>query len=304
MIELSNGHRFEYMAASGALGFDGKGWLHERLFLSHWKKLFDPSLFTVVAKTVTFDPRKGNYHWYWPLGCIRPIFRDGRIVGIVNAAGLTNPGIHWWCGKIGPNVNQKKIPLVGSIFSDDIEQLAIMAGMLNEFDLVGLEINASCPNIGAELIGNTARIIAGCEEVKKVSRFPLILKLSVVHDIRSILPEVKGIIEAISINSVPWAVIFPQKKSPLAHLGDGGVSGKIAQPFTWNLVQRIVVQSSIPIPVIGPSVWDFEDIEQLRNIGAKAISFGSIFLRYPWRPTLFVRKDMKEKLKLLQKGEK
>ncbi len=33
MITLSNGHKFEYMAASGALGFDGKGWLHERLFL-------------------------------------------------------------------------------------------------------------------------------------------------------------------------------------------------------------------------------------------------------------------------------
>lgn len=291
MIELSNGHKFEYMAASGALAFNGKGYPHE--WPLRWTGLLDPSLFTVVIKTLTYEPRKGNYKRYWPLGCIRPIFRDGRIVGIVNAVELTNPGIHWWCRKIGPKVNQKKIPLVGSILSDDIYELAKMAKMLNEFDLVGLEINASCPNIGAELIGNTARIIAGCEEVKKVSRFPLILKLSVVHDIRSIVPEVKGIVEAISINSVPWKTIFPYKKSPLEHLGDGGVSGKIAQPHTWNLVGRIANQGTIP--VIGPSIWDFEDIEQLREIGAKAISFGSIFLRYPWRPTLFVRKDMKRK---------
>lgn len=26
MIELSNGHRFEFVAASGALAFDGRGW--------------------------------------------------------------------------------------------------------------------------------------------------------------------------------------------------------------------------------------------------------------------------------------
>jgi len=41
-------------------------------------------------------------------------------------------------------------------------------------------------------------------------------------------------------------------------------------------------------------LWEFDDIRKLRKMGAKAISFGSIFLRYPWRPTLFVRKDMKK----------
>jgi len=286
MIELSNGHRFEYMAASGALAFDGKGWPWE--WPLRKMGLFDPSLFTVVIKTLTFDPRKGNLRRYNPFGCIRLL--PG---GIVNAVGLTNPGFRWWCSKIGPTVNPQKIPLVGSILSDKMGELIMMTRMLNGFDLVALEVNPSCPSTEGDFLENTQRIIDGCKTVGVESRFPLILKLSVVHDIKSILPEVKDIVEAISINSVPWVVIFPNKKSPLAHLGSGGVSGKIAQSHTWGFVKRLV--ESTDIPVIGPSVWDFEDIAKLRKIGAKAISFGSIFLRYPWRPTLFVRKDSKNR---------
>lgn len=287
MIKLSNGHQFEYIVASGALAFDGKGWFHEQPL--RWVKLIDPSLFTVVIKTLTYQPRKGNLHWYnqySPWGCVRLIKN-----GTVNAVGLTNPGIVWWCRKIGSKVDQKKISLVGSILADSAEELISMARMLNEFDLVALEINASCPNTEGDLLGNSQKIINGCRAVKKVSRFPLILKLSVVHDIRIILPGVEGIVEAISINSVPWKTIFPWEESPLKHLGGGGVSGKIAQVYTWGLVKEIA--DSYSIPVIGPSVWEFDNIRELKKIGAKAISFGSIFLRYPWRPTLFVRKDLR-----------
>lgn len=294
MIELSNGHKFEYMAASGALAFNGKGWFWE------WPLrklgLLNPSLFTVVAKTVTYYSRKGNLRWWNPFRCVRPLIKGG----VVSAVGLTNPGYSRWWIKFGRIADSKKIPLVASLFSDAQDaphELAYMAcnfeahNRAGLFDLVALEINASCPNAPGDILKNTEKIIKSCQEVKKVSSFPLILKLSVVHDINVILPEIKGVIEAISINSVPWRIVFPNKKSPLAHFGGGGVSGKIVQPYTWKFVEKLVQKTSIP--VIGPSVWDFEDIEKLRKIGAKAISFGSIFFRYPWRPTLYVKKDMK-----------
>jgi len=75
----------------------------------------------------------------------------------------------------------------------------------------------------------------------------------------------------------------------LAHFGGGGVSGQSAQPHTWRLVKRLSDISSIP--VIGPSVWKFEDMASIRHLGARAISFGSIFLRYPWRPNVFISED-------------
>ncbi len=287
MIKLSNGHEFEYMVASGALGFDGKGWPWE--WPLRWIGLLNPSLFTIVIKTLTYYPKKGNLRWYNPLGCIRPMWG-----GAVNSVGLSNEGIDWWCDRIAPKVDRKRVSLVGSISSDKVSELIAMAKKLDYFDLVALEINWSCPNTQADLLQNTEKIIKSCLAVKEVSRFPLILKVSVVHDVKLIFSGIdKGIIEAISINSVPWKVIFPEKKSPLAHLGSGGVSGRIAQPFTWKLVEDLAYLTKIP--VIGPSVWEFDDVQKLRKIGAKAISFGSIFLTHPWRPTMFVRKDLKIK---------
>jgi hypothetical protein len=52
-FQLSNGHVMEYVVAC-ALGFDGRGMWHEK-----WLKplhLLTPSLFTVVTKTLTYQP--------------------------------------------------------------------------------------------------------------------------------------------------------------------------------------------------------------------------------------------------------
>jgi len=288
MLRFSNGHAFEYMTASGALGFDGKGWPWEQPW--RWMGLLDPTLFTSVTKTLTLQPTEGNLRWYNPFRCLR--FVRG---GVVNAVGLSNPGIDWWCQKIGPTIDPTKIPLVASIFGEP-QELAEMTRTLNSFNLVGLEINASCPNTKTDILQDAARIINSCEVVKTNSRLPLILKLSVTHDVAKIVKETKGVIDAIAINSVPWTVVFPDRQSPLLKFGSGGISGKVAQPFTWGLVKRLAELTTTPI--IGPSIWNFSDLEAVRSLGAKAISFGSIFLPYPWRPTLYVRK--KQKLKQLK----
>ncbi len=171
-----------------------------------------------------------------------------------------------------------------------------MAGILNGFDLVGLEINASCPNIGTCILQDIAGVIASCEAVKTNSRLPLILKVSVTHDVSQIVKKVENLVEAISINSVPWAIAFPNRRSPLENLGGGGVSGKAARPFTWGLVKKLTALTSIP--VIAPSICDFDDMEKVRNLGAKAISFGSIHLRLPFGPALptwYIRKEQEFK---------
>jgi dihydroorotate dehydrogenase len=282
MIKLSNGHVFEYMVSSGALGYDGQGWPHERLLTRLGK--IEPSLFTSVTKTLTFYSCSGNGHLF---RCVR--FIPG---GVVNAVALRNPGFDWWCEIIGPKVNSSKIPLAASIFGTPAE-LAEMAERLEDYDLVGIEINASCPNTDTDILENTVRVIASCEAVKRVSRQPIILKISVVHDVERIVKETESLVEALAINSVPWSIVFPERESPLAHFGGGGVSGKAAQACTWDLVSRL--SELTDIPVIGPSVWNYCDLAEVRKRGARAIGLGSIFLRYPWRPTSFVRKEQKTK---------
>ena len=103
MITLANGHKFKYMVASGALAFDGKGWPWERPLV--WLGLIKPELFTVVIKSLTRNPRPGNLRWWKPWTCVRLI--PG---GSVNKVGLTNPGIEWWCKKVGPKLDFQKFP--------------------------------------------------------------------------------------------------------------------------------------------------------------------------------------------------
>lgn len=281
-IVLSNGHILEYLAASGALGYDGRGWPWEWIFKLIGK--FDSTLFTSIGKTITLEKRKGNFHWYNPFYCVRPI--EG---GVVNAYDLSNGGLEWFCRDVAPNVDSKKQALMASLLGKPHE-LVQMVERLEQFDFVGYEINISCPNTGDDLLTNTRQNIRGCELVKSTTDRPIIVKLSAANDFEPIVRELRGIAEAIDINSVPWRMVFGDRRSPLEHLGDGGVSGKPTQPINWALVQRL--KEITDIPVIGPSVWNYEDIDRLREIGADAISFGSLFLRHPTWPTTFVRKDM------------
>lgn len=286
MIKFSNGHSFEHMVASGSLAFDGKGWPWERPLV--WIGLIRPELFTVVIKTLTRNPREGNLRWWKPWDCVRLI--PG---GSVNKVGLTNPGIDWWCNDVAPKIDFHKFPIVGSIFGDE-EELVEMAEMLNRFDLVGLEVNPSCPNTG-HAMQTAEKVIGDVKAVKRASRHPVIVKVSVAQDYLVIADGLNGIAEAIALNSVPWEMVFPGERSPLWRLegrvggGGGGVSGKPAQKHNWAAVEALAKQGSLP--VIGPSVMDFDDLDRVRNLGASVVSYGAIHLRTPLKPTLIVRKD-------------
>ena len=103
MIELSNGHRLEFVAASGSLAFDGRGWPWE--WPLRWVGLLDPHLFTIVVKTLFPDQWKGNLRWSHPWDVVKFISQEGNeinplmalaiprlIGGAINAIGLTNSG--------------------------------------------------------------------------------------------------------------------------------------------------------------------------------------------------------------------
>ena len=276
MIKLSNGHKLEYLAASGALGYDGKGYWWEQF--PKIINLFDVSLFTPITKTLTYKPRKGNFRWYKPTETIK--FIDG---GIINAMGLGNPGFNWWYSKYRNDGNKQIV----SIYSEDTLDLVSMILILNNSNAIGIEINESCPNA---CISSEKKIIEDCNIARKISDKPIILKLSVLHasnkNLKDFLEKID--VDAISINSVPWNIVFPDKKSPFEKFGGGAVSGKIIQPYTWNFIKEL--KEVTDIPIIGCSVWEYEDIQKLYDLGASAISFGGIFLRYPWKPTKFIRK--------------
>ncbi len=289
MIQLSNGHSFEYVAASGALAYDGQGWPWE--WPLRWIGLLQPKLFTIVTKTLTAQPKIGNLRWTHPWTCVSSL-KDG----VVNAIGLTNPGLDWWLKEVAPKLNRapfSSYSLVCSITEDDPIKLKEMVLKLNSVSIKAIEFNASCPNTHQEVHSNTELVIELTKLIYQNTKHPLFLKLSATQDYVAIAKQLEGQVQALSINSVPWSLIFPNEISPVQKLGGGGVSGKVAQSFTWKMVQELAQNTSIP--VIGPGIWDFEDLGRLRKLGAKALSFGSLFVNSPWKPTAFIRRDQKAK---------
>ena len=291
MIELSNGYRIEYQAASGALGFGPWGWPWEQPLVK--LGFIKPELFTIVIKTLTRDPRPGNLRWWKPWECVQLI--PG---GSVNKVGLTNPGVEWWCQKVGPRIDFQKFSMVASIFGGQ-KELVESAQMLNQFGFVGIEVNPSCPNTGHSM-QTTEAVIESVKAVKRVSRFPVMVKVSVDQKYLDIARGLEEVAEAISLNSVPWVTAFPDgRRSPLWKLedrvggGGGGVSGKPAQHLNWHAVRQLAIDGSLP--VIAPSVMEFADLARVRQLGARAVSFGAIHLRTPWKPTVIVLRDKKER---------
>lgn len=303
-IKLSSGHVIRYVVASGSLAFDGKGWPWERPLVA--LGFIQPELFTVVLKSLTLKPREGNLVWYKPWTCIRLI--KG---GAVNKVGLTNPGIDYWCEKIAPKIEFSGGNVVVSLFGSG-QELVEMAMKLNKLHLAAIEVNDSCPNSGHGL-SQAETVIHNVKRVKEISRHPIIVKVSVSQDYIAIAKGLEGIAEAISLNSVPWEKVFPNKRTPVWRLekklggGGGGVSGGRAKHLNWNAVGELARQGSLP--VIAPSIMEYKDMEHVRRLlGASAISFGAIHLPdYDWwykpwklftwftnpcKPTNFVKKEM------------
>ena len=303
MIKLSNGHQFEFVAASGSLAFDGRGWPWE--WPLRWTGLLDPCLFTIITKTIMPEPWKGNLQWHAPWRVVKFLSTQGDVInpvlllarpnllaGAVNAVGLTNDGLEMWLERDYPVIEREGYKIIVSITREKGMSCKEMARRLNGLkNVVGIEYNSSCPNTDPVLLQNAELVARNCFDIRRESDYPLLLKLSCVQPYIQIARAVEGVVEAISINSVPWNVVYPDKKSPLANLGGGGVSGRIVQQFTWKMVAELFRETKIP--VIGPSIWEYEDIWHLRTLGASAYHFGTIFF-HPWKPTGYVKKWMKK----------
>lgn len=157
--------------------------------------------------------------------------------------------------------------------------------------VVGVEFNPSCPNRDSDFCKTPDLIVTTCAALCEVSEHPIILKLRCYQPYFRLASRTEKFVEAITINSVPWQAEFRDKPSPLAEYGGGGLSGLISRPFNWKMVQDL---SKTMTPVIGPCIWDYEDMILLARLGASAFQFGTIFMLQPWRPSAYVRRWQRE----------
>ncbi len=283
-IKLKNGHVLWHVIASGAAGFDGKFWFWEWVLV--WLGLIEPKLFTICLRTLSLKPRPypiSNFSWvrvwtwmpFFRSSCVRLLINGG----VLNKIGLWNPGIDHWIQKIAPHINFAEVDIVVSIYGNQ-EELVEQAKKLNNFNIVAIEVNDSCPNTGHG-IPQYMSVVNSVKAVATVSRHPVIVKVSVMQDYLSIANELRGIACAVSLNSVPWKIVFRDAKSPMEDIGPagsggGGVSGRPAQIYNWRAARELAEAGSIP--VIAPSIMSYDDLRVVEQLGAGAFSYGAIHL--------------------------
>lgn len=282
MLTLSNGHSFTVCCASGALAY-GRGWWWERLALIPLG-VIDPSAFTVITKTLTAEPRKGNLRAYAPWRCVAAAPLSGRTV---NAVGMTNPGLKWWLDDgYDRNVVKTGRKTIVSVWPETVAEAVRFAVLLNNQKVVGVEVNVSCPNVGMKDADKTAHVVEIVSAVAAYSRHPVGVKLSALDRIVPIAKALEGKVEWLDlVNTVPFSKLYPGERSPLARHGlDGGVSGP---PITGHArtALRTAMGGGVRTPVVsGGGVWDVAEARYRLQSGAAAVSLGTLFLLRPWRP--------------------
>jgi len=264
----------KYRIFVGSAGFGyGEGWWWQKLL-----KIKVPESVAIVTKTLTFKPIKGS--WFQVLKSIRVIREKNKLIGIANKIGLVNLGVEKWKKEIYPSLKCPKNVFV-SLFvsSKDKGELVEILKILKDCQIAGIELNISCPNYPIPIDFSFEKVKEFCQLVKKETDLPLILKIGLVNKgIFESLWKLKDVLEAISLNSVPWETVF-SKPSPFKK--GGGVSGKVVQKIQWEL--GFWLQDISGIPVIFPSVWEQKDaVYLLLKKKVSAISVCSAFLLKPW----------------------
>ena len=219
----------------------------------------------IITKTVTKWPNEGNLGTTLDLSS--PVMTFNRM-------GLPNPGIANFIRNDLNEYIKHGCPVIVSIFAENSDELLDMVSALSfHKEVVGVEINVSCPNYKVTDIGE--------EDIIKVrDYFPeLIIGLKVgISDIRSRWYECAEIDYVSCANSIPT----DKYSDGLANGIVGGISGPIMKEPVKNLVYHIKDNTGYHMNVIAfGGVESESDVMVYLAVGANLVGVVSKELKNP-----------------------
>ncbi|MCD6557708.1 MAG: dihydroorotate dehydrogenase [Candidatus Aenigmarchaeota archaeon] len=199
--------------------------------------------------------------------------------GLINAVGLSNPGIDEYVEEI-KEVKKRKIPLILNTIGDDNQDFVDVAKMGEAAGVDIIEINISCPNVvHRKPYYADPELLSGLvQEVKDAVSIPIIVKLSPnVTNIKEIAKavELAGADGISAINTVgPGMIINIETAKPVMAFKKGGLSGPAIKPIAIRCVYDIYEAVSIPIIGMG-GITNGRDLIEMIMAGATAVGVGS-----------------------------
>lgn len=226
----------------------------------------------VISKSISLEERKGHNS---------PIIFSMEN-SLINAVGLSNPGIEQGIEEIKYAVDNTNAPIIASIFASTIDEFGEIAKKISKANPCFIEVNISCPNVEQEFGKPFACDPEIASEVTKIVKkntsIPIIIKLSPnVQNIGLIAKEVEkaGADMISAINTVgPGMVIDINTAKPILHNKAGGLSGPAIKPIAVRCVYDIYENVKIPILGVGGITYGKDAIEMIMA-GASLVGIGS-----------------------------
>ena len=247
------------MLASGFLGISQD--IFNRLYLS--------GAGAVVSKSISIKPIEG--------------YRNPTVVSLenssyINAVGLSNPGAEEFSNEI---VNNKKVPIIISLVGTSEIEFPLMLKKFNNLNIVGYEINLSCPHVakmGMEVGDDPEMVGRIVKTIKSNTSKPVIIKVGVGST--DILKIAKVAIDSgadaiTAINTIRAMTINIETGMPVLSNKIGGLSGKSLKHIAIRCVYEI--SKNLQIPVIGcGGIFTWQDAVEFMLAGASVVQLGSV----------------------------
>lgn len=225
----------------------------------------------IIVKGTTLNERQGNPY---PRMC-------ETSNGMINAVGLQNKGVNYFCNNIYPIIKHYKTNIIVNVSGSTNEEYIKVAEILNTYESIkAIELNISCPNVkeGGMSFGtdeNTASKLV--KQVRNVYNKHLMVKLTPnVTDIVSIAQAVEdaGADSVSLVNTFLAMAIDIQTKKPKLSTITGGLSGPAIKPIALRMVWQTAKKVKIPVCGIG-GIMTAEDAIEFLLAGASAVQIGT-----------------------------
>ena len=224
-----------------------------------------------IVKGTTLHPREGNPY---PRMAETPM-------GMLNAVGLQNKGVHYFVEQIYPRLKDLNTNVIVNVSGSSVDDYSETAAIINELDNIpAIELNISCPNVkhGGMTFGvhpeAAAEVVAA---VRMAYHKTLIVKLTPnVTDITEIAKAVEGAgADSVSlINTMLGMAIDAERRKPLLSTITGGLSGPCVKPVALRMVWQVAKAVKIPVVGLG-GIMNATDAIEFMLAGATAVELGT-----------------------------
>jgi len=222
-----------------------------------------------VTKSIGPEPREG-----YP----EPTLVEVE-AGMVNAAGLPNPGAARFSEELA-SLRGKGLPVFVSIFGGDEKQFGRVAKILDDNDFIAFELNLSCPHVagvGTEIGHYPEEVSKVVKAVKATTKKPVFAKLS--PNTERLLEVARAAVDAgvdglTAINTVRSFPIDAETGKPMLSNGFGGLSGGAIRPIALRCVYELSRDFDVPIMGCG-GVSTWEHAVQFFLAGADVVQVGT-----------------------------